>query len=189
MSMIRMNDSHRAFLVNLASSAISCAAEEKADKASYDRAMPMVRRLVEDKYPVRDMKLLAKYSVAHHDDCVKLQLTAGGVVKFTFRGDKSGPLVPSSYECRQRIYAADDKASEAVSAAELALGALQKARQKKMDDYRALISASVTLEQIEGVWPAAAALRERVGRALPVRLSDEVIARIRADAVPLKKAA
>jgi hypothetical protein len=191
MATTKLLQSHRDFLHSLAKEQVKCPAEEMADKAAYAKAAPMVRKIVETKYPPKDMKLLRKYQVASGDKCVRLQLTAGGVEEFCFRDtDKAEwPLRPSGYGCISHIYAADEKASEAVGAHLLAVGAFKKAMAAKLADYGALINHSTTLEQVEAVWPAAAALRPRLNRAVPVILSDEVIARIKADAAPLKKAA
>lgn len=191
MATTKLLQSHREFLHQLAKEQVKCPAEEMADKAAYAKAAPLIRKIVEAKYPPKDMKLLKKYDVATGDKCIRLQLTAGGVEQFCFRdNDKTEwPLRPTGYDCGNHIYAADEKASEAVGAHLLAAGAFKKATAAKLSDYGALINHSTTLEQIEAVWPAASALRVRLNRAVPVILSDEVIARIKADAVPLKKAA
>lgn len=193
MASIKINQEDRQFLLTFASESIQCPAETKADKDAYAKAAPLVRKLVEERYPPKDMKLLLKYEQARHDACIRLQLTAGGVVEFRFRDPDKGPLVPgssNSYGCRNRMYAADDAATAAIVASLAAAEALIKARNTKLSDYQALISASSTLEQIEDVWPAGgAALRPRKGRSLPVILSDEVIARIKADASSMARAA
>lgn len=192
MAIIRMNDQYRQFLYDLAKTTVVCATEGKADKSAYDKAAPLVRKLVEDRYPPKDMKLLLKYEQARQDSCIRLQLTAGGVVEFKFRDDdKNHPLTPGQrhYGCGNRMYAADEAASTAINASILAADAYKKAMSKKLDDYKALIWTSATLDQIEAVWPPASALRDRVGRSLPVVLSDEVIARIKADVSLTKRAA
>jgi hypothetical protein len=186
---IRMNDAHRSFLFSLAGQNVKCPAEEKAEAAAYDKASPLVRKIVEEKFPPKDMRLLVKYDCAAPDSCIKLQLTAGGITQFNFRDVKDAPLLPNGYECRSRIFASDATVSAAVGAHELACGALKKARAKIMDDYRALIWSTPTLEQIEAVWPEAKALRERLNKTLPVRLSQDVINRIRADVATRAKAA
>jgi hypothetical protein len=190
MSTIRLNEGDRTFLYGLAKERITCPDEEKADAIAYAKAAPLVRHLVEDRYPTKDMKLLLKYTVARHDDCIRLQLAAGGVVEFNFRMPDKGPLVPNGYGCSNRMYIAGQEETDAISASLTAKSTCEKARSQKLADYKALIWASQTLEQIEGVWPLAGeVLRPRKGRALPVVLSDEVIARIKADLPSLKKAA
>lgn len=190
MASIRLNEGDRSFLYGLAKERVACPAEEAADKAAYAKAEAVVRKIVETKYPPKDMKLLVKYEVAAPDRCIRLQLAAGGVVEFTFPDEKAAPLTPGrrGYGCSSRMYLADEAATPIIAASLQAKDALKKARGRKLEDYKALIWASTSLEQVEAVWPAAAALRPRKGRALPVVLSDEVIARIKAD-IPLAKAA
>lgn len=191
MSVIRMNDSHRSFLFNLARERVKCPNEEKADKAAYAKAESVVRKIVEERYPPKDMKLLAKYEVAAPDSCIRLQLSAGGVVEFSFRGENTGPLTPGKrgYGCSSRMYATDEAATPIISASLQARDALKKALGAKLEDYKTLIYSSTNLEQIEAVWPMASELRPRVGRLLPVTLSNDVIARIKADASTMAKAA
>lgn len=189
MTSTRMNDSHRQFLRELMRETVKCPAEEKALDVAYKAAAPLVRKIVEAKYPAKDMKVLQTYKVACADCCIKLQLTAGGVNQFTFATEKEAPFRPDNYGCSSQIFAADDAASNAVNAWVLAKAAHDKALGQKREDYGALINHTAALEQIEAVWPAAAKLRERIGRALPMVLSDDMIARIKADAAPLKRAA
>lgn len=184
----RMNDSHRQFLHTLATELVKCPAEQKAMDEAYKIAAPLVRKIVEAKYPAKDMKVLKTYKVARADVCIRLQLTAGGVEQFTFAA-KDAVLRPDNYSCNSQIFPADEAATKAVGAWVLAKAAHDKAFNQKREDYRALINHTATLEQIEAIWPAASKLRERIGRALPMVLSDDVIARIKADATPLKRAA
>lgn len=192
MATTKLLQSHREFLHAFAKEQVKCPAEEAADKGAYAKAAPLVRHLVEDRYPTKDMKLLAKYEQARNDGCIRLQLSAGGVVEFKFRDPDKGPLVPGSrngYGCSNRMYAAGQEETDAVSASLAAADAFKKAMATKLSDYGALINHSTSLEQVEEVWPAASALRARLNRSVPVILSDEVVARIRADATPLKRAA
>lgn len=191
MAAVRLLQSHRDFLHAMAGEQVKCPAEEAADAKAYAKAMPIVRKIVEKKYPPADMKLLAKYEAAVPDRCIRLQLAAGGVEQFCFRDEADFPLRPNGYNggCNRHIYATDEKATEIVSACLTVAAAFKKAMATKLGDYNALIDHSTTLEQVEGVWPAASALRVRLNRAVPVVLSDEVIARIRADVTPLKRAA
>lgn len=190
MAAIRMNEDHRNFLYQLAQERAKCPTEERADNSAYLRAVPGVRKIIEAAYPPKDMRLLAKYECARPKTCVKLQLTAGGIVEFKFRHDDDKPLMPDRYEDRGRIFSAGATESRAVSESLSAAAAFRKALDKKHGDYKALIWAASSLEQIEKVWPLGAAeVRKRAGRSLPVILSDEVIARIRADVSSHKIAA
>ena len=188
MASVKLLVSHREFLSGFAKESVKCAAEEAADAKAYAKAAPLARKALQTKYPVKDMKVLQKYGVAKGDRCIRLQLTAGGVVEFKFRGDDL-PLRPNGYDCGRHIYATDEAATQAISASLDAEAAFKKAMADKLRDYGALIAHSTTLEQIEAVWPAASALRPRLARSVPVILSDDVIARIKADASTMARAA
>lgn len=181
-SVIRLNTDHREFLFNLAKGTIKCPTQDAADVAAYKRAYPLIRALVEERFPARDMRVLAKYGTAERRGKPKLQLEAGGVVQFSFREDEHAPFAPAVYENRSAIYAAGPKETAAYEASSTAADAFKKAWGDKLNDYQALINASATLAEVEKVWPEAGALRARVGRALPVILSDEIIKRIQDDA-------
>jgi len=181
MASIRLTQEHRRWLRNLAQQSLKSPAEQAAEDAAYAVASPLVRKLVEDKYPPKDMKLLAKYEAARRDSRIRLNLTAGGVTQFNFRTDEEAPMRPNRNGCSWHIYQADEAATAAVLAHAEAVDARQAAFTRKFDDYRALIFYSRKLEEVEAVWPAASALRATLGRTLPVTLSEEVAARIRAD--------
>lgn len=180
MATVRMNDSHRQFLRNLAADTVKKLVDAKAMDAAYKLAVPLVRKAVETKYPPKDMEVLKKYECADVDTCVRLQLTAGGIEQFEFC-DADAVYRPDTGSCRRHIYATDAATSKAVSAYLLEREKFQKLKSQKLGDYIALIDHAQTLEQIESIWPEASALRGRIGRALPVVLSDDVIARIKAD--------
>lgn len=202
MASIRLNSEHRHYLRGLMTSTVTCPNEEKADAKAYERMSAIVRKIVEDRFPPKDMLILKKYDAAVASISARLQLSAGGVVQFCYRDvtlEKIGayggrvarplddlmevgiPLVPS---CKFNgvMYQCDDRQTAIWHDHEKTSDVAQKALSQKRRDYDALITASSTLEQIEEVWPEASALRKRIEKTLPVVLSDEVMARIRADA-------
>ena len=181
MATLRLNASHRDWLSNLARDTTSCPAEAAAVDDTYKVAAPLVRATVEAKYPPKDMEVLAKYEAAEYDPCIRLNLTAGGVTQFEFRGEDVGPIRPNTGWCNHHIYQADEATTAAVQAHEAAVDAFNKAIKAKREDYYALIRHSAKLEEIEGIWPAASGLRATLNRSVPVVLSDDVVARIRAD--------
>lgn len=189
MAKLRLNNDYRLFLRRLATKNVTCAAEAAADEAAYKAAEKIVRAMVVDRFPAKDMKVLQRYNVASRDTCFRIQLAAGGVVQFEFRGatDDVGIWVPDA-TCSSRLYIADEAQTTIIQSSLDAESAVEDARKRKLEDYCALIEASSTLEQIEEVWPEASALREYAGRTLPAVLSDDVIARIKAD-VALRSAA
>jgi hypothetical protein len=189
MAKLRLNNEYRLFLRQLARNNITCATEVAADEAAYKAAEKIVRGMVIERFPTKDMNVLKRYNVAVRDTCFRIQLAAGGVVQFEFRGtvDDVGIWVPYA-SCASRMYIADEAQTTAIQSAIDAESALEDARERKLADYGALIEASTTLEQVEEIWSEASALRAHVGRALPSVLSDDVIARIKED-VALRVAA
>ncbi|HVJ31609.1 MAG TPA: hypothetical protein VND94_00720 [Terriglobia bacterium] len=163
--------------------------KEKAalDKA-YAKCAPLVRKVVIAKFPVSDMDILAKYDLIRIDECIKLRLTAGGIVGFNFE-QADAVRVPHHYGCGSRIYEADEKLTKAHEDWSAAKDALDAAIAAKTADYRALISGSRYLEEIEAVWPGASFIRPLIGRNLPATLSPDIIARVTADVAAQKKAA
>jgi len=186
MPSIRLTENHRRWLRLLARNTVKVPDKQAAYDAAYAAAAPLVRKLVEKRYPPEDMKLLAKYDVAGPDCCIRVILTAGGVEQFEFRTDEESPWRPDRAGCRSHLYQADDVTTAAVQAYVAAMDALREATDAKLRDYNSLIGHSKKLEEVEAVWPAATALRATLDRTLPVTLSEDVIARIRADvaAVP-----
>jgi len=183
MSKTRMNEGLRDVLKALAVKVITCPKEQAAEEKAYAKAAPLVLATVQKKYPPRDMRVLAKYDKASHDDCIKLQLGAGGVEQFDFRKEK-GPIV--AYKTYSSpIYAADSKTTDAVSEWCAARDALKAAQKSKQDDYAALIMSATHLDDIIEVWPEAEQFRPKQGRAL-IPMSPDVLKRIRAD-VALRK--
>lgn len=164
-----------------------CPAEGRADKAAYAVAAKLLKADLAKQFPAKDMRVLSKYGAAENAASVRVQLTAGGVTSFEFR-DKDGPLCPGNRPY-SKVYAISAPTSDAISASIQAHDALRKAFDAKIDDYKSLIYSSTNLEQIEAVWPMASELRPRVGRLLPVTLSNDVIARIKADAPTMARAA
>lgn len=181
MAKIRLNDGYRCFLSDLAKQVAKCPAEEKAENDAYKPAAKAVHAIVVARYPVKDMAVLQRYQAAEPDTCIRLQLAAGGVHEFKFRDGDAIPLAPGG-RCYSRMYQADADATKIIEIYNRAHDAHKKARKSKLADYEALIKGATTLEEVEEVWPEASALRSRAGRALPMVLSDEVIARIKADA-------
>lgn len=191
MSKTRINESIRSYLRELVSHHVRCDVEEREASDARHKAEKLVLAMVLDKYPPREMKLLLKWDVAVRDQCIRLQLTAGGVEMFCLSGEeKDWPLRPrTQYGCSGHIYAADAATSDAVGAWVLARKNAADALRAKHSDYLALIRHARTLEDIEAVWPLASKVRDRLNKQLPVILSDEVVARIRADVEAQKKAA
>jgi len=179
----RLNKSHRMALRGHARDSISLPEQEAECAAAYEAAAALVKSCVEAKFPPKDMKMLKKYNVARHDECIRgACLDTARVVMFRFT--EKAPMVPDDY-CSSRSIAFDAETLAAVDAHEKSADALKAAKRSKLDDYVALIEASRTFEDVVEIWPGAEALREQItsrSTAL-VSLTPEVIARIKADQI------
>lgn len=179
MPKLRLRSDHRQMLKEFARKVAKCPAEEQALEAAYNKAAPLVRKVVEAKYPLKDMRICKKYDVAEIDDCIKLQLAAGGIEMFNFARD-TGPLVARSTS-HGAIYAADDACTAAVADWITARDALKAAQKAKNTDYDALIFNARTLEDVTEVWPEADSLRPKMGSYALTVLSADAVERIKAD--------
>lgn len=187
MAKIRLTEGLRLALKNLFREVVSCPAEMKALERAYAKASPLIAKIVAVSNPPAEMEVLKKYECARPDACIRLQLTAGGVNEFTFMPDDA-PLTPTRY-CGGRMYPADERATAAFNAWADASLAYKAAVARKQTDYFALITGSRYLEEIETVWPEASRLRKSALNNLPATLTDDAIARIRADVQQRAKAA
>lgn len=176
---IRLNDGLRRRLYDLVRTTVKVPAEAAKLDRAYAEAEPLVREAVHGAYPPDDMEICAKYEAAQIDDCVKLQLTSGGVDLFKF-APGTGPLVVKKTH-QGMIYLADAITTDAFHNWKQANEAFETALRRKMDDYGALVREARTLDEVCEIWPEAEVVREYArSRALSI-LSDEMIARIRAD--------
>lgn len=161
MAKTRLNMRHREVLRHFASENIVCDVEQKARDKAYAKASKLVRSAVETRFPVRDMEVLKKYSVAEPDKCINGGTPAGNFIRFNFDTDDESPLCPSRY-CSSRSISFNQNTVDAIQALEKASNELEKAKSEKYTAYRSLIASCVTFEELIEVWPAAEALRDRI---------------------------
>lgn len=178
-----LHKAHREALKNLRNTVVKCFTEEAAVREAYRKAAPLVRKVVESEYPPKDMKVLAKYDSAERDDCIKLRLSSGSLsdVMFNF-DDGTGPIVvKKTYS--GKMFLADEATSNAVLAWKSAKEICEKTLRQKKDDYRTLIEAARTLEEVEVLWPEAAQIREAFNKnqVALMALTPTVIQRIKSD--------
>lgn len=182
----RLSENDRTALYNLARKRIVETQDTSELDAAYDAAATAVHDALVEKYPQKDMKVLARYDAAAADACVYVSRGYYDYDQFCFReGDKRIPLRPGrGGGCNSRnafmlegeradLYATYTKAKEAHDAA----------IKDRYADFRALIFASKTFNEIAEVWPEAEQLREAIvgtSSALVV-LSNDVVARIKSD--------
>lgn len=183
MAKTRLNGNHRHLLRQFANDNLSCPAEKKARDRAYAKAAKLVSEIVRKKFPVADMAILSKYEVGAPDACINGTAPDGRFLRFTFDAEDSLiPVVPNRY-CSTRAMAWTVTATEAIDAFEKANNALDKALEAKRVNYQALINSARTFEEVVSVWPAAEALRDKIGAPSTalVALSDDVAAFIRSD--------
>jgi hypothetical protein len=178
-----LHKAHREALKHLRDTVVRCLTEESAVKSAYRKAAPLVRRVVETEYPVKDMKVLLRYEAAERDDCIKLRMAHGAVqdVMFNF-DDKNGPLVVrKTYS--GKFFLADDATTEAVLSWRTAKEARDKTLSQKKRDYATLIEAARTLEEVEVLWPEAKQIREAFAKnqVALMALTPTVVQRIKQD--------
>ena len=150
----KLNSLMRSKLNEYALEAVIPANEAKAIQEAYDKAAPMVRTIVEKKFPPDDIKICAKYGVVDEDDCIQLQMPNGVHEQFEF--EKDFPKIVNGGNCSTRVYLADETTANAVEAWVDARDAFKSEKKKRLNAYRALINGSVYLEDVCEVWPQAA---------------------------------
>ncbi len=77
---------------------------------AYNNAEPLVRAIVETKYPTKDMKVCARCDAAQIQDTIRLQLADGGMEEFKFPKG-TGPYVIKVTGFDNRIYLAGPDAT------------------------------------------------------------------------------
>lgn len=176
MKKTRLNMSMRDRLTGLADRTIQPKAELAALEEAYAVAEPLVREIVKQKFPPKDMEILKKYQKAFTDDCIKLRLADGDVEVFHFKPE-TGPLVASKTYNGQ-MYLADEEASRAVEKWVSARENYEAERKERLSAYRALIHQANNLEDLAEVWPEAATL---FPPNLPMALGPEQVALVKRD--------
>lgn len=179
----RLNQHHRGLLRTFANKGIACPHEQKIRDKAYAKAAKLVSEGASKKFPAADMSILAKYSVAEPDTCLRGGTPDGRFIVFNF--DDADPLMPvlPIASCGSRPFAWNIATVEAVESFDKAQHALKKARAEKLEKYRALIMAARTFEEVVAVWPATETLREQIAHQSTalVALSNDVAQFIRTD--------
>lgn len=183
----RLSQGDRDALFSFAKKCVLDTQDTTALDAAYDRAADAVAALLTDKFPQKDMRVLAKYNAASPDTCI--YVSSGGFGRydqFCFRDDdKRIPLRPISRGCNSRTpFLLEGKAEEAFRAFNEAKDAFDAAVKTRVADYKALIYAAKTFNEVADIWPEANQLREAiVGTSSSlIVLSNDVVERIKGDA-------
>jgi len=153
--------------------------------AAYDAAAQVVHDALIEKYPQKDMKVLARYDAAVSDACVYVSKGYYDYDQFCFReGDKRIPLRPTGRGCNSRnAFMLEGGREDIYSTYTKAKGAHDAAVKQRYNDYKALIYAAKTFNEVVEVWPQADNLRTTIvgSHSALVVLSSEVVERIKAD--------
>lgn len=183
MAKTRLNQTHRQALVRFAVDNVSCPDEQEARDRDYAAAADLVKADVEKRFVPKDMAVLQKYEAARADHCIQGGSPEGMFLRFQFDSDDDrAPLVPARY-CSSRSIPFSDKTAAAIQLVEKSDEALKRAKQAKIEAYKALIFSARTYEEVLEIWPAAAALSDRIGSPSTAlaALSDDIAALIRND--------
>lgn len=164
-------------LLNHAKEAVAPSAESKTLNSSYLRAVPLVRAIIEKKYPARVMRVLKKYNCTSGNDDFKIQSPSGAVTLFTFEAQDL-PLTPSGLGYKP-IFLGDERTFAAVEAWIAAKDAYAKERERRIEAFRAVTNSAAYVEDVFEVWPEAAKLIPAT--ALSTTISPEQIAIIKTD--------
>lgn len=146
-------------------------------EAAYKKAEPLVRDMVEKRFPPKDMEVCNKYSAARNDDCITIQFPDNSFHQFSFTKG-TGPLVVSR-SCSSQCYIANVTTAKAVDAWIDATKVYKEERNKRLTAYKALLQGSTYLDDVILVWPEARNIIPL--NALPIALGPEQIAIIKSD--------
>lgn len=187
MAHYRLRMSDRDFLTSYSQSVIDCPKERGRVDRLYPKVLAILRRKVEAAFPPADMEVLRRYELVAKITQIRLALDAGGIDEVRLRGEDT---LAAPHAGRNRIYGCTAVETGQIAEYIAAADALDAALKTKHHDYRSFIAAATTLEQIAEVWPeGAAALEKRIVRNLPSVVSEDLIARVKADAAQRRKAA
>lgn len=151
--------------------------EKRVLDAAYKKAESLVLGAVAKRYPVADMKVLAKYECSSQEGTVKLQFPNGVVTEFEFEEGR-GPATPKN-RSYSRMYLTDAATAAAVDKWEAARGEYTEERKKRLTAYGALIAGAGYVEDVTEVWPEAKSILPAGSPLIP--LGPEQIALVQAD--------
>ena len=187
MAKLRLNETTRRILREHARALVSCPAEQKAADQAHAACATLVRKMIEARFPPKDMLVLKRYEVADRLQNISIQLNAGGFQCWKYKSEDQPPLQPGRHSA---TFLADKQTTTAVERTLAADAALNAALEKKLGDYYSLISSAGTFEDVCEVWPEAEGVRSRCGgSAIVIAVTPEVVARIRQDVATRAKAA
>lgn len=167
---MRLNQKNREVLMQFARETVtSPETAEKAD-AAYEAAAKAVRAHIDQRYPPKDMKVLARYQVASQD----FFINAGSWLKeetFSFRvTDPRAPVLPKMSSCNRPHLQWSAEERKLLEQYHLTNNIHKDALKTKLGHYNNLIIGAQTFEDIIAVWPGAAKLRRQMDPKKPPSL-------------------
>jgi hypothetical protein len=153
-------------------------------KAKIDK---MVISWITKNFPPKDMAVLKKYDCTVLDMCINFMVPETTLaVQWQFSDDMkdSIPHMPYRASCsyRTRIHDGGTELPKLIDEYNKLKNKAEDDRRNRISDYRSLIESCRNYEDILEIWPEAKELEQRItGYALPSVVSDEMIARIKAD--------
>lgn len=181
MSKTRLNNHSRDVLNRLAERLVQVSDDEL--RASQKDGDTLVRKMVEHRYPPKDMKVLRQYEQAHEDRCIRVRLHAGGDFQWNIRKDSPSVWQPGRYSC-SNMHLADESTTAAIELFRKLEADFKKRRAEKLAPYYKLINSSSTFEAVVSVWAEAEQVRAECGArssAVVGAVTPEIIDAIHAD--------
>jgi hypothetical protein len=180
----RLSERDRSIILSFARRQIEATEPHDALDAAYEAAAQAVADAVEVAFPLRDMKVLAKYGLADKDRCI--YISAGGfghMDEFCFREDDKRITLRPNRNCRHQPVMLEGDAGEALTAYKTAREAHKAATNVRNRDFSALVNNTTSFNSLVEIWPAVEALRgEIVGQSAALStLSNETVERLKAD--------
>ena len=149
--------------------------------AAYRKLAPLVKAIVAQRYPSRDMNVLRRYGLVKQSGRVKLQMPNGTVSQFDFAVNDWACI--AAYQTSD-IYLADEAVADAVERWMAASEAYAAERKVRLASYNALIAGAATVEDLADVWPEALAVIPKAH--LPLAFGPEQIAVVKRDQMERK---
>ena len=180
---LRLNNRIRDELYSYALTLIKFPEDDKAADEAVALAEKLVREVMANRYPAEDLVVLEKYECLNTTDCIHF---TNGVMDrhFRFPHDTEMPKVVNNHRYQPAIMVGD-VVMEAIENADHTREQRKKHRQQLEVDYRRLIDAAHTFEELLEVWPEASVMREkidvRVQKNALTCISAEALERIKAD--------
>ncbi len=184
---LRLNNRIREELYAYAVSLIKFPEFDKAAEDADALAEKLVRAVMANRYPAEDLAVLKKYECLEEVDRVHFVSPSGMERHYTFPiGAENLPAVVNSgrYYIRPAIMCSDEVMA-AIENVDHTLNQRKQHRRQLEADYRHLIEAARTFEELLEVWPEASVMREkidtRVQKNALTTISTEALDRIRED--------